>query len=654
MFGWWLGLGIYVPAPFYVGFRSGLQPLVDAASVVPEHPKMLPLPRRVADELVLAAALAHVLVSDISAPWASEVFATDSSDCKGAIVAAPVAPEVTAALWRACPKTAGSARLLSKEEAALRRVWPDREESAPLLAHRPSPKRPPACRFHFLEIWGAPCPISPLLAALGWTVGPRLDPAVSLEYDLCSRRVFEWIAFLLERGRVDALGASLPLATFSPASRPRFRSRGSPLGFPGSPPKVATANTYARRVLGLLRLCGRFGVPAVLLHPAASFAPQLPPWLSLLRTEQTSQERAPYACAPGASGAAASQPYLVVRVCLPTFAEASKAWRYWHLVPDPAGGARDAVAREAAALLDLGLARRTASLALSALQTEGLESVFVNDLALSLPWEVRKAWTWPRPVHINILEASCVYRLVCALAKQSGPLRVVSLCDSNVAKCAIAKGRSPSFGLSPVLRRLAAVSVAFGISCSLVFCPTRLMPADHPSRDSAIPEPVPSALQLSDKPGLLRALVGLPPLRRWASGWVRLVLGLGFPFPWAGGHRDAGRSFRTFVPSPLDFDRTLGFPGEGPASPFALRFCSWVCLVWLLPACFGASSSGSGFVASPPASHGRLAPRNAGDQWRKSRRGPTTFLREGSWKLRPKSSATPSGTLLPNGCRTKE
>ncbi|OLQ11460.1 hypothetical protein AK812_SmicGene4704 [Symbiodinium microadriaticum] len=456
--------------------------LVEAASVVPEHPKMLPLPRRVADELVLAAALSHVLVSDISAPWASEVYATDSSDCKGAIVAAPVAPE----------------------------------EPAPQFAHRPSPKRPPPCRFHFLEIWGAPCPISPLLAALGWTVCPRLDPAVSLEYDLCSRRVFEWIAFLLERGRVDALGASLPLATFSPAS---------------------------------------------------------------------------------------------------------KAWRFWHLAPDPAGGARDVVVREAAALLDLGLARRTASLALSALPTEGLESVFVNDLALSLPWEVRKAWTWPRPVHINILEASCVYRLVCALAKQSGPLRAVSLCDSNVAKCAITKGRSPSFGLSPVLRRLAAVSVAFGISCSLVFCPTRLMPADHPSRDSAIPEPVPSALPLSDKPGLLRALVGLPPLRRWASGWVRLVLGLGFSFSWAGGHRDAGRSFRTFVPSPLDFDRTLGFPGEGPTSPFASRFCSWVCLAWLLPACSGVSSSGSGFVASPPVSHGRLAPRNAGDQWRKSRRG---------------------------------
>ncbi|CAE7219683.1 unnamed protein product [Symbiodinium microadriaticum] len=290
---------------------------VEASAVVPEHPKMLPLPRRVADELVLAAALSHVLVSDMSASWASEVFATDSSDCKGAIVSAPVGPEVTAALWRACPKAAGSARLLSKEEAVLRRVWPDREEPAPQQTHRASPKRPPACRFHFLEIWGASCPISPLLAALGWTVGPRLDPAVSLEYDLCSRRVFEWIAFLLERGRVDALGASLPLATFSPAARLPLRTP-TPAGF--------------------LDFC----------------------------------------------------------------ASASKTWRYWHLAPDPDGGIRDAVVRE-----------------------------------------VRKAWAWPRPVHINILEASCVYRLVCALAKQSGPLRVVSLCDSNVAKCAITKGRSP-------------------------------------------------------------------------------------------------------------------------------------------------------------------------------------------------------------------
>ena len=172
-----------------------------------------------------------------------------------------------------------------------------------------------------------------------------------------------------------------------------------------------------------------------------------------------------------------------------------------------------------------------------------------------------------------------------------------------------------------MLRRLAAVSAAFGISCNLVFCPTRLMPADHPSRDSAIPEPVPSALRLSNEPGLLRALVGLPPLRRWASGWVRLVLGLGLSFPWAGRHHDAGRSFRTFVPSPLDFDRTLGFPGEGPTSPSASRVCLWVCVALLLPACSGVSSSGSGFVASLPVSHGRLVPRNAGDLWRKSRRG---------------------------------
>ena len=75
------------------------------------------------------------------------------------------------------------------------------------------------------------------------------------------------------------------------------------------------------------------------------------------------------------------------------------------------------------------------------------------------------------------------------------------------------------------------------------------------------------------------------------------------------------------MPSPLDFDQTLGFPGEGPAGVPTSRRYFLVCFALLLPAGWGVSSSGSGFLASLPASHGRLAPRNAGDLWRKERRG---------------------------------
>ena len=92
-------------------------------------------------------------------------------------------------------------------------------------------------------------------------------------------------------------------------------------------------------------------------------------------------------------------------------------------------------------------------------------------------WSVTRVWSWPRPVHINVLEASSIYRLLDIVARRGGPLRFASLCDSNVARCALAKGRSPSKALARVTKRAA-----------LPFCPTRWMPADGPSRDS-LPEP---------------------------------------------------------------------------------------------------------------------------------------------------------------------
>ena len=100
-------------------------------------------------------------------------------------------------------------------------------------------------------------------------------------------------------------------------------------------------------------------------------------------------------------------------------------------------------------------------------------------------------------MHINILETSCVYRLLCWIAPRFPTARrLLCLCDSNVARCAIHKGRSSSRSLLRALRRIAAVQVAFGLYVHLPYCPTRLMPADHPSRGAEIPEPGPPLSRL--------------------------------------------------------------------------------------------------------------------------------------------------------------
>ena len=170
-------------------------------------------------------------------------------------------------------------------------------------------------------------------------------------------------------------------------------------------------------------------------------------------------------------------------------------------------------------------------------------------------------------MHINILETSCVYRLLCWIAPRFPTARrLLCLCDSNVARCAIHKGRSSSRSLLRALRRIAAVQVAFGLYVHLPYCPTRLMPADHPSRGAEIPEPGPPFVSTSCSRRAFRDLAVLPRLRRWAAAWLRMLILLSGFRPCGGGpHRGSSWTFRgAYTPSPLDFDSTLGFPGEGP------------------------------------------------------------------------------------------
>ena len=57
------------------------------------NPKVIPLPRKVVQELLLAAALAPLVCSDIAAPLSDTVYATDASKQKGAICSAEQLPQ---------------------------------------------------------------------------------------------------------------------------------------------------------------------------------------------------------------------------------------------------------------------------------------------------------------------------------------------------------------------------------------------------------------------------------------------------------------------------------------------------------------------------------------------------------------------------------
>ena len=115
------------------------------------------------------------------------------------------------------------------------------------------------------------------------------------------------------------------------------------------------------------------------------------------------------------------------------------------------------------------------------------------------------------------------------VAAHADSVRLVSLLDSNVSRCALSKGRSSAKGLGQVCCRIAALEVGFGLYPAYPYCPTRLMPADGPSRGASPPPAAPGLDPGWTSGTRLLDLQRIPRLKRWASNWVRLLLRLASP-----------------------------------------------------------------------------------------------------------------------------
>ena len=169
-----------------------------------------------------------------------------------------------------------------------------------------------------------------------------------------------------------------------------------------------------------------------------------------------------------------------------------------------------------------------------------------------------------------------------------------------------------------------AIAIAFGVFASNHFCPTCLNVSDDPSVDLRGPVAHGPVYQSLDFEGVFR-LAELPKLKRWAANWVILVLGLSGPrtfippvlksLDWRCRQRSLPISLHQAI---LDFDATLGFPGEGPGK---VRFV-WIWIVW----CFsiGAPRGLWTLVAGAP-SNG-LAPGCRALDLGSMRAGGATFL----------------------------
>ena len=568
--------------------------LVDASQVNASAPRVVGLSRQVAQELTLLSVLCPLMTVDLAAKIQDKIYASDSSDAKGAYVSTRASEDLARLLWRTGSKKGGYARLQNKLEALARKLEVDHE---PLSLHTddalPKIKKPLCLRYDFIEICGGAAKVSAEMAKRGWNVGPCLDLDRSEHFDLASLDLVRWLLYLVEQGLLDSFFVQPPCTTFSPAAFPSLRSYALPYGFDRKHPRTKLGNVLAFRALTLLLVSSRVDVVGLLEQSRRSKMAWLPEWL-FLRESGLLEEGWLASCMFGSPH---QKEFRLLGVNIEIGRLHRKCNRqHSHLRIEgkwtkPSATYTDELACAFADELSRSIRRKKSRASIVDVPVEGLESVVFNDLMIAEKWDLEKVWTWKKPSHINIHEAAAVVKCLKDQALSAPRSRFSIGIDSHVALAALAKGRTPSRGLRPIIRRAGMITIVGSLYPAYHFVPTRLNKADHPTRNVEIPTDEGSSF-VRDKEFLdLARLSKVSGLRRFASNWARLVLLLiNGHLPW---HLDFAHSWRfshyrsTVYPylwisssvrrsaldfPQMDFDSTLGFPGEGPGLPLWLRY----------------------------------------------------------------------------------
>ena len=137
----------------------------DLFAIAPEFDRkqienfVLPLRRSVRQELTMLAVSIPLMMSDVSAVPDEEVFATDASLVKGAIVSRHMPHEQSMALWLGGDKKGGYSKLDNPFREMMRHVAEesDNEEEEEFQGQREPISRQPPLRFDFVEVCGGDC-----------------------------------------------------------------------------------------------------------------------------------------------------------------------------------------------------------------------------------------------------------------------------------------------------------------------------------------------------------------------------------------------------------------------------------------------------------------------------------------------------------------
>ena len=552
--------------------------LVDSTQISSSSAKLLGLPRRVANELVLLSALCPLIASDITVPHSSTIYATDASNERGAVVEAEVSEDVQEALHRTCKSKGSYTKLASSQETMLQRVGILEGGDAEEEAASPRVRKPLTFQFVFIEVFAGSAKVTREIAALGFSVGPPIELSRSEEFNLQYLHVLAWLTHRLMSGKP-------PCTTFSIMRRPALRDAQHPYGFDPSDPQTATGNTLAFRSFQMMAVGEKEGAAGLLETPNSSKLKNLPPWRSLSMRPGGQAVRCD-SCRYG-SPHLKSFRFLCVNLTLKHAALRCQCQGPHLQVQGKYTKASATYTDALAAALALDFAeaiekklQKEAEEESEYPPTRGLENQLVNEVVLSSTWREKASWKFRRQSHINLLELKSILRLVSDLVKEKKSIRFCALVDSLVTKGSVSKGRSASMAVSAVLRHICSLTVVGGLYPVTPFVPTRHNTADDPTRCRILRPPVKGiGIEKWSRADIFK-LASLPGLRRWISNWARLIIMLAGPKVLQISDRSRWRS------SSKLFDSTLGFPGEGPLE-FSLHLTSsWI---------FGLSLSPNGF-----------------------------------------------------------
>ena len=599
--------------------------VVPNIEVSEKHAKLVPLHRKVATELLLVSILAPLIKADISVPYCDELFATDASLDRGAVVSTKVSEDVYEALYRCCKNKGSYTRLLTKEEQVFNQVGfgsitPDFES--------PCVPKPLAFKFAFIELFAGSAKVTRFVSELGFSVGPPIGLSVSSEFDLRQVHVASWISWLISERLIMGFMIEPPCTTFSIMRRPPLRDKQFPFGYDPHDEQTSIGNQLGQRGFQMLSTARTRRVVGLLETPNSSKLKNMPSWKALAAHDDVFSIRCD-SCRYG-SIHLKSFKFLTVGMQLSHACLRCKCSKPHVSVQ----GGFTKLSATYTDQLSLALARDFVCAFESMLHEDakddvdpkGLENQLVNEVAISSHWKVHASWAFRKPSHINLLELKALLKLVTDLVKRKRPFRFVAFVDSIVTRGSVSKGRSSSLAVASILRQICALCVVGGLYGVTPFVPTRHNVADDPTRDRP-PRPPCVGLGLQElSRSLIFSLARVPLLNRWGSNWVRLVLFLVDPARVIPLERSGLRKHR------LEFDKTLGFPGEGPVSRIVSFLTAWNCASWISPFCGARSPSGSGvsslrvsLVLSLSRAHfchgAMIAPRNEADRSRAAARG---------------------------------